>query len=188
MDRTREPAPESPPRVHVDAGPTCPLCLEAITALPRLEVCPACRSIHHHACVVEMGRCGTIGCQGFRDALPRLVADQEGRALAAVAWGSNLLGAAILGPFVVWMVARRAPDPFVRYHARQALLLSLGAAFLAIPTLGLAVVAMVVLSLLGALKAWKGEWWTLPLVGRHPPPEAAPRPAPSQASGKPAGD
>ena len=170
-------------QVRVKGGPSCPLCLEPITALPRLEVCPGCQSIHHWSCVVEMRRCGTIGCTGLSHAP---APESDSRALAAVAFAGNVVGGAVLVPLVLWLLGRHRRDPFLRYHARQALLLSLAASVLAIPTFGLAVLAMVVVSLIAAVRTWRGEWWRLPVVGARPPAEAALPPAtPRVGSGKP---
>lgn len=169
-------------QVRVKGGPSCPLCLEPITALPRLEVCPGCQSIHHWSCVVEMRRCGTIGCAGLSQVQP---VESESRALAMVAFGGNVVGVGLI-PLVLWLLGRHRRDPFLRYHARQALLLSLAGSLLAIPTLGLAALAMIVISIVGAVRTWRGEWWRLPVVGARPPAEAALPPAtPRVGSGKP---
>lgn len=172
-----DPLPSS--QVRVVAGPTCPLCLEPVTALPRLEVCPECHSIHHWSCVVEMRRCGTIGCAG----LASRAVEPESRTLAAIAFVTNVIGAAFVGPLVVWFIAKSRGDAYARYQARQALFLALAASVLAIPTLGLAAIAMVVLSIVGAVKTWRGEWFRLPVVGARPPAEATPRESrPKQAT------
>jgi hypothetical protein len=66
--REGEPEPEpvqTPVRVVPRAETTCPLCLEALVAQPRLDVCPTCKTIQHATCVAEFGRCATIGCAGL---------------------------------------------------------------------------------------------------------------------------
>lgn len=187
LQSTRQPSSPSPERaseleIHLQAGPTCPLCLEALTALPQLEVCPACRSIHHQACVQELRRCGTPACAGLSGP-PRPGA--ESRALASLAWACNLLGATIVGPLVIYLIARQQGNAYVRYQARQSLLAGLLVVLLALPTLGLAVLALLGVSILSAVRAYRGEWTRLPLVGRRPPPEALEEPPP--ADGPPRG-
>lgn len=171
--------------MRVEAGPTCPLCLDALTALPQLEVCPDCRSIHHQACVRELGRCGTPGCQGL---LGARAPSRDDRTLAALAWACNLIGASLIGPLVIYVIARQQGNAYVRYQARQAALLGLAAIVLAIPTLGLAVLALFVVSIVLTVRSARGEWNRLPLLGRRPPPEApAPGPADGELSSAPKG-
>jgi hypothetical protein len=158
----------------VKAEATCPLCLEALTSLPRLEVCGGCRTIHHAGCVDEFGRCGTPGCRGLTrlasgDAPPAAHEDNE-RAIAAVAHLGNLAGAAVVLPLVLYFMTRRRQE-FAAHHAWRALVFSLLSIPLSIVTLGLWVPVMVLLTLRAAYRAWKGEW--VP-YGRR---ESAPAPA-----------
>lgn len=175
-DRAAEAADrvDDAPRVEVKGEPTCPLCLEPLTALPRLEVCGECRTIHHAGCVDEFARCGTPGCRGLSRSGPgahgaRL--DEHERGIAAVAHLGNLIGAAVVLPLVLYFVARRE-RPFAAHHAWRALLFSLASIPLTFVTLGLWVPVMIVLALRAAYRAWKGEW--VPYGRRAPAPAPAP--------------
>lgn len=153
---------EAAPQVHVRSEATCPLCLEPLTALPRLEVCGGCRTIHHAGCVDEFGRCGTPGCRGLTrsgSAAPGAAAglDPNERAIAAVAHLGNILGAAIVLPLVLYYVTRRE-QAFAAHHAWRALVFSLLSIPLSIVTLGLWVPVMFVLTIRAAYRAWRGEW------------------------------
>lgn len=169
MERPREVAG---PRVEVKSEPTCPLCLEPLTALPRLEVCGGCRTIHHAGCVDEFGRCGTPGCRGLeRTGEGGAVAptDQNERVVAAVAHLGNIFGAAIILPLALYFLTRDK-QPFAAHHAWRALVFALLSIPLSIVTLGLWVPIMFVLTLRAAYRAWRGEW--VPYGRREPSPPA----------------
>lgn len=178
IDRERPPAPadhddadhddEAGPRVQVKAEATCPLCLEALTSLPRLEVCPGCRTIHHAGCVDEFRRCGTPGCRGL--SAPRAAAVVGGpdhppgdpeeaseRSVAAVAHLANVLGVGVLLPLVIYWLTRER-QAFASHHAWRALVFSLWSIPLTIVTVGLWVPVMMVLNVRAAVRAWRGEW------------------------------
>lgn len=179
VDDADDPRPD-PPRVQVRTEATCPLCLEPLTALPKLEVCGDCRTIHHAGCVDEFARCGTPGCRGLTrsggPSGPGL--DESARGIAAVAHLGNIAGAPILLPLVLYFVTRHE-RPFAAHHAWRALVFSLVSIPLSIVTLGLWVPVMLVLTLRAAYRAWKGEW--VP-YGRREPAPAEPS---SKASSKP---
>lgn len=183
--RERSPAERrvAPPRVQVKSEATCPLCLEPLTALPRLEVCGGCRTIHHAGCVDEFGRCGTPGCHGLtRQAGPPAagVLDQNERAVAAVAHLSNLLGAAVIMPLGLYLLTRDR-QTFAAHHAWRALIFSLASIPLTLVTLGLWVPVMIVLTLRAAVRAWRGEH--VPYGRREPP---SPSSLPSAVASRPA--
>ncbi|MCO5165636.1 MAG: DUF4870 domain-containing protein [Planctomycetes bacterium] len=169
--RTADDEDDAGPRVQVKAEATCPLCLEALTSLPRLEVCPGCRTIHHAGCVDEFRRCGTPGCRGL--SAPRATVAERGdpeetseRSVAAVAHLANVLGVGLLLPLVIYWLTRER-QAFASHHAWRALVFSLWSIPLTFVTLGLWVPVMIVLNVRAALRAWRGEW--VPYARRRVP-------------------
>lgn len=163
--------PRTAPTVDVKTAQSCPLCHDPLTSLPQLLACPSCQTIHHQACVHELGHCGTMGCGGLHDlageagaAPARLQSVEASRVLAAGAYLGNLIGAALLLPFLVFLYARGSDDGFARLHAKQAGWLGL----LTILTLGLAVPFTLLATVYGGLKAYQGEWWVLPGLRGEP--------------------
>lgn len=51
------------PLAAASAGVICPVCQSAIAAAEGVVTCPKCQQIHHHECWVEVGGCGTYGCE-----------------------------------------------------------------------------------------------------------------------------
>lgn len=102
---------------------------------------------------------------------------------------SRWLAAIAYIPFVcLFSLAREGEDPFVRYHARQGVLLLVAEVVLVILAIileatigrlrlfGLIVVGLVhlatalgalVLAVMGFVKALFGEYWHLPILGEH---------------------
>jgi hypothetical protein len=162
------------PQVEVKAAQSCPLCHDPLTTLPQLLACPDCQVIHHHACVAEMGQCGTMGCGGLQEGTwkeeerttakrPALsVKEEDARGLAAVAYVANVAGAAFVLPVLIMLHARKRGDDFARHHAKQALFLSIAT----MCTLGLLLPVMIAFSVIGAWKSFHGEWWTPPGLRR----------------------
>jgi hypothetical protein len=75
-----------------------------------------------------------------------------------------------LGPLILYLV-KKDDDPFIRFHALQALYFELIGIPLAIVTCGLWVLAMLVFNILGIVHANAGEWWKLPIAGNWAWPE-----------------
>lgn len=151
------------PAVTVDAAvvvkqvPTCPLCHDALTALPTLSVCPDCKTIHHADCAAEVGRCATIGCTGLGAATRDLPSDAHARTLAILA---HLLGYAVGGPvtpFILWLYARHTGAAFVERHALHALMFQLGSFVALFATCGLWILPMAYLTIRAAVRAHRGE-------------------------------
>lgn len=169
MERTRQDAsetgdpdePQEAVQVQVKGQATCPLCLDPLTTLPRLEVCAACRTIHHTSCVDEFGRCGTPACQGLArrtgPAAPAGAGDEHERAIAAVAHIAATFGGTLLVPLGIWYFTRER-QPFAAHHAWRAFVFSLASIPLSVVTLGLWVPVMLVLSVRAALRSWRGGW------------------------------
>lgn len=50
--------------VEFQPGQTCPLCHVEHTPTSEAAECPACRTLVHLQCAIEMGRCPTLACAG----------------------------------------------------------------------------------------------------------------------------
>ena len=101
---------------------------------------------------------------------------EESRLFGLIAWILGIIGAVVA-------IALRGNDPFVKFHAKQSLVLSIGyIAFYVIviiltripvigmifsligifmPLIGLLVF---IIMILGAIKAYSGEWWRAPII------------------------
>jgi hypothetical protein len=44
-------------------GAICPVCQSGVAANENIVTCPKCQQVHHHECWVEVGGCGTYGCE-----------------------------------------------------------------------------------------------------------------------------
>lgn len=166
MERTRSDATSAKAageaeavQVQVKGEATCPLCLDPLTTLPRLEVCTTCRTIHHTSCVDEFGRCGTPACQGLARATPgsRVMADENERAVAAVAHVAAFFGGGLLLPLGIWYFTRDR-QPYASHHAWRAFVFQLASIPLTVVTFGLWIPIMVFLTVRAAVRAWRGEW------------------------------
>ncbi len=92
---------------------------------------------------------------------------------------SPIVGLALWAPLVVWLVLR-GRGPFLDHHAKEALnfhittvIASIGAGVLAAVTMGIAMpliflvlLAMLVLGIVAAIAASRGEWYRYPLTFR----------------------
>ncbi|MBX3270772.1 MAG: DUF4870 domain-containing protein [Sandaracinaceae bacterium] len=96
--------------------------------------------------------------------------EKDARILAAAAHGLTFVEGGLIGPAIVYFAKRDAND-FVAFHALQSLLF--GLAFLAIALvtcgIGAAVLAIpyMVFEGIATIKAYEGEWYELPIVGRY---------------------
>ena len=97
---------------------------------------------------------------------------------AAAGHGLSFVEGGLLGPLVVYWV-KKDESPFVAFHALQSLYFGLLFFALTILTCGLAALVLVWPYLffegMATVKAFEGEWYVLPLVGRwalakHPKP------------------
>lgn len=191
---------ERPPAVRVEGAPTCPLCLDALTAEPSLVVCPACRTIHHASCAGEMARCATPGCQGLRGGTgpdPSRGArgpESEGERVLAALAHLAFLPLGLLWPFlgfVCWRLLRRS-DAYLARHVRQSLLFLLVSPLFVVGTLGLFLPVALVLMVRATGRAYRGDldpYGGVPLLSAllerlDPPPGPEPR-APSGPAGAP---
>lgn len=115
---------------------------------------------------------------------PPTVSPGEERTLGAVAHGVPLVAMVVsagllgfVGSLVIYLLYRDR-GPFVRAHAANSLnvqimtgivlLISIPLMFVLVgfATYGIALVVAFVLHLLGAMKAYRGEWWNPPMTPR----------------------
>ncbi len=88
----------------------------------------------------------------------------DARTLGMVAWLLAIF-TGFLGPLILFLI-KKEEDGFVRFHAGQALFLNLLAIPLAVVTLGLFAILLLVVDIIWLIKAYKGEWALLPVVGK----------------------
>jgi uncharacterized membrane protein len=95
---------------------------------------------------------------------------QDDCILAAVAHGLTFFEGGLIGPLILYLVKKDQSD-FVAFHALQSLYF--GFAFFAVTVLtcGLGAVLLVwpyvIFEAIATLKAYQGEWYELPFVGRY---------------------
>jgi hypothetical protein len=78
-------AVEAQPFDAVDAGLTCPICLTAMQAGEMVRRCPGCDQVHHDECWLEVGGCGTFGCQHA----PTVDKSEQSPQASLTAWGDT---------------------------------------------------------------------------------------------------
>jgi hypothetical protein len=146
-------------QVQIKGEATCPLCLDPLTTLPKLEVCTTCRTIHHSSCVNEFGRCGTPACQGLARATPvsRTPGDENERGIAAVSHVAAFFGGGLLVPLGIWYFTRDR-QPYAAHHAWRAFVFQLASIPLTVVTFGLWLPLMLFLTVRAAVRSWRGEW------------------------------
>ena len=95
---------------------------------------------------------------------------QEGRTVAAIAHGLTFVEGGLIGPLIVYLL-KKDEDDFIAFHALQSLYF--GLAFLAISVVTCGVGAVLwaspylVFEAIAALRAYEGEWYELPIVGKY---------------------
>lgn len=109
----------------------------------------------------------------------------DDRLIAAAAHGLSFIEGGLLGPFVIYLLKKNESD-FVAFHALQSLLFGLAFFALSAVTCGFGAIVLVwpylIFEAIATLKAYEGEWYELPIVGRyarekHPGPGGVPAPA-----------
>lgn len=95
---------------------------------------------------------------------------QDDRVVAAVAHGLTFVEGGLLGPLLVYLL-KREDNEFVAFHALQSLYFGLAFLVLSLVTCGFGAIILVwpyiIFEAIAALKAYEGEWYELPLVGRY---------------------
>ena len=105
---------------------------------------------------------------------------QDEKMWAAIAHASNSF-LFLLGPAVVYFM-KKDESQFVAYHALQSLYGAIAGAIVTTITCGFGSLAYLAFALFGAWKAWQGEWYEFPVIGKY----ASQKPPPPGAGGAPA--
>lgn len=94
----------------------------------------------------------------------------EERTLAALGHGLTFVEGGLFGPLILYFV-KRDESAFVAFHSLQSLLfgaLFFGLTVLTCGVLGvLLVIPYMVFEGMATIKAYEGEWYELPIVGRY---------------------
>jgi hypothetical protein len=110
---------------------------------------------------------------------------QEARTVAAVAHGLSFVEGGLIGPLVVWIL-KKDEDDFAAFHALQSLYFGLAFLLITLVTCGigglLLAIPYFVFEGIAALRAYEGQWYELPLVGKWAR-DRHPGPAPEQSAG-----
>jgi uncharacterized membrane protein len=113
--------------------------------------------------------------------LPAPVPTQDDRVVAAVAHGMTFVEGGILGPLCIYIL-KKDENQFIAFHALQSLYFGLLFLVLTVLTCGVGAAVLVwpylVFEGIAALRAYEGQWYELPIVGRyarekHPGPPVA---------------
>lgn len=83
---------------------------------------------------------------------------------AALAHASNIVFWGI-GPLVIYFMKKDDPSPFVKFHVTQSLYLMLAGYILTAVTCGIGALPLLILNIMGAVKANNGEMYEYPVVG-----------------------
>ena len=87
--------------------------------------------------------------------------------MALVSWILSIV-APVLGPLIIWAI-KKDQSKFVAFHAMQAVFFGLAMSAIAIVTLGIGGIitgpALLIVSIIWALKANKGEVAAMPVIG-----------------------
>lgn len=95
---------------------------------------------------------------------------QDEKNLAALGHGLTFFEGGLFGPLILYFV-KREESAFVAFHALQSLLFGLVFFGLTIVSCGLLGVLLVIPYMvfegIATIKAYEGEWYELPIVGRY---------------------
>lgn len=91
------------------------------------------------------------------------------RMMAAAAHGLTFFEGGLIGPLILYFV-KKDESEFVAFHALQSLYFGLAFFVISFVTCGvgavLLVIPYVVFEVIATIKAYEGEWYELPVVGR----------------------
>ena len=94
---------------------------------------------------------------------------QDEKMMAAVAHGLTFFEGGLFGTLILYFVKKDESD-FVAFHALQSLYFGLAFFGITLVTCGLGAVLLVIPYMvfegIATLKAYEGEWYELPIVGR----------------------
>ncbi len=93
--------------------------------------------------------------------LPEATADE--RTMGMVVWLLAIF-TAFIGPMIIYFI-KKDQSKFIGFHAGQAMFLNLIGLVLAIITCGLFGIVLLVVDIIWLIKANKGEWALLPVIG-----------------------
>ena len=103
-------------------------------------------------------------------AQPIEVPSQDERVVAAVAHGLSFVEGGLIGPLIVYLLKKDEND-FIAFHALQSLYFGLAFLAISILTCGIGAAVLVipylVFEAIAAIKAYEGEWYELPIVGKY---------------------
>ncbi|MFK7987445.1 MAG: DUF4870 domain-containing protein [Sandaracinaceae bacterium] len=98
------------------------------------------------------------------------IPSQDDRVVAAVAHGLSFVEGGLVGPLLVYFL-KRDDNEFIAFHALQSLYFGLAFLALSLVTCGFGAIVLVwpylIFEAIAMLKAYEGEWYELPLVGRY---------------------
>ena len=101
---------------------------------------------------------------------PSASSESDERTMAAVAHGLTFFEGGLIGPLILYFVKKDESD-FVAFHALQSVYFGLAFFGLSLITCGVAAVLLVipyvVFEAIATIKAYEGEWYELPVVGRY---------------------
>ncbi len=117
-------------------------------------------------------------------AQPPGVPTQDERTMAALSHGLSFVEGGLIGPLIVYLV-KKDESQFVAFHALQSLYFGLAFLVISTVTCGLGAILLVwpylIFEAIATMKAWEGEWYELPLVGRYAREKHPGHPAPPTA-------
>ena len=97
------------------------------------------------------------------------IPSQDEKMMAAVAHGLTFFEGGLFGPLVLYFV-KKDESEFVAFHALQSLYFGLAFFAISILTCGigaaLLVIPYAIFEAIATIKAYEGEWYELPVVGR----------------------
>ena len=110
---------------------------------------------------------------------------QNDRLMAALGHGLTFVEGGIVGPLIIYLIQDKK-NAFSAFHSLQSLYFGLAFVVLTLVTCGLGavlVIPYVVFEIIATVKAYNGEWYVLPVVGKyalekHPPPQGVEPTAP----------
>ena len=89
--------------------------------------------------------------------------------IAAVSHGLTFVEGGLIGPLIVYLLKKDEND-FIAFHALQSLYFGLAFFAISLLTCGIGAAVLVIPYLvfegIAALKAYEGEWYELPVVGK----------------------